>query len=135
MNDFLIADKDRLVMTEVKRRLSTVWNITDQGPAKWVLNLRVSRDRPAGILKLDQQAYIEKKLREFKLDKLPGKSLPMRVDHRLNSDMCPKTPAEKKVAEALPYRSRTGSLNYLRLTRPDMCCYNSIQQKLWSTTL
>ena len=126
VDDFVIVAKNRAIMAEVKRRLSTVWKITDQGPAKWVLNLRISRNRPAGILKLDQQAYIEKKLREFNLEHLPGKKLPMKVNHGLSSDMCPKTLDEKKAASQLPYRSRTGSLNYLRLTRPDMCCCNSI---------
>ena len=50
----------------------------------------------------------------------------MKVNHGLSSDMCPKTPAEKDAADKLPYRSRTGSLNYLRLTRPDLSCCNSI---------
>jgi hypothetical protein len=77
-------------------------------------------------LKIDQQAYIEKKLREFGLDALPGKRLPMKTNHRLSSDMCPDTPAEKEAMQKLPYRSRTGSLNYLRLTRADMSCTNSI---------
>ena len=126
VDDFVIVAKDRVIMAEVKRRLSTVWNITDKGPAKWVLNLRIRRDRPAGVLKLDQQAYIEKKLREFGLDNLPGKKLPLPVNHKLSADMCPKTPADKEQASELPFRSRTGSLNYLRLTRPDMSCCNSI---------
>ena len=126
VDDFVIIAKDRAIMAEVKRRLATVWKITDQGPAKWVLNLRIRRNRPAGILKIDQQAYIEKKLREFGIDHLPGKKLPMKTNHNLSTGMCPKTPAEKEAAKKLPYRSRTGSLNYLRLTRPDMCCCNSI---------
>ena len=45
---------------------------------------------------------------------------------KLSRNQCPKTEEEKKIAAKLPYRSRTGSLNYLRLTRPDMCCTNSI---------
>ena len=126
VDDFVIIAKNRTIMAEIKHRLSTVWKITDQGPAKWVLNLRIRRDRPAGILKIDQQAYVEKKLREFGLEKLPGKKLPMRTDHKLSVTMCPTTPAEKQAASRLPYRSRTGSLNYLRLTRPDMSCCNSI---------
>ena len=126
VDDFVIVAKNRTIMAEVKRRLATVWNITDHGPAKWVLNLRITRNRPAGILKIDQQAYIEKKLREYGLDGLPGKKLPMRPDRPLSADMCPTTPAEKEAASKLPYRSRTGSLNYLRLTRPDLSCTNSI---------
>ena len=48
--------------------------------------------------------------------------------------MCPQTATEKSEVADLPYRSRTGSLNYLRITRPDMCCAISIlsqYNKLW----
>ena len=126
VDDFVIIAKTRDIVKEVKTRLSTVWKITDKGPAKWVLNLRIKRNRPAGILKIDQQAYIEKKLREFGIDHLPGKKLPMKANQALSKEMCPKTQSEKEEAAKLPYRQRTGSLNYLRLTRPDMCCCNSI---------
>ena len=43
----------------------------------------------------------------------------------------------KQEAEKLPYRSRTGALNYLRITRPDLCCTNSILSqfnKQWGKT-
>ena len=70
----------------------------------------------------------------YGLDKLSGKRLPMKSSQRLSAAMCPKTDAEKAEAAKLPYRSRTGSLNYLRITRPDMCCVISIlsqYNKLW----
>ena len=65
-------------------------------------------------------------MREFGLDGLPSKSLPMKPAAKLSSAMCPTDEAGKAEALKLPYRSRTGSLNYLRLTRPDMCCSTSI---------
>ena len=113
-------------MKEIKRRLATAWTISDKGPIKWVLNLRVKRDRPAGLMKLEQSAYVERKMREFGIDHLPAKSLPMRPTDRMSVSMCPKTEADKAAALKLPYRSRVGSLNYLRLTKPDMMCCNSI---------
>ena len=111
VDDFRIAAKTHVVMDEVKRRLSTMLNITDQGPARWVLNLCIRRNRPTDILKLDQQAYIEKKLCEFHLEHLPGKKILMEVDHSLSADICPKTPAEKEAVAKLPYRSRTLSFS------------------------
>ena len=134
VDDFVIIAQDRAKMAEIKRRLRTVWRIVDKGPIHWVLNLRVHRNRPAGILKLDQSAYVEKKLREFEIDHLPGKRLPMRPSDKLSKAQIPTSDADKAAAAALPYRSRTGALNYLRLTRPDMCCTNSILSqfnKLW----
>ena len=54
----------------------------------------------------------------------------------LSNAQCPKNKLEEAEAARLPYRSRTGSLNYLRLTRPDLCCTNSIlaqRNKCWGT--
>ena len=126
VDDFLILAKNKISMAEIKRRLSTVWTISDKGPAKWMLNLRIRRDRPAGLLKLDQTVYIEKKLREFNISHLPSKTLPMSPTLKLSSAMCPTDARGIEEARKLPFRSRTGALNYLRLTRPDMCCTNSI---------
>ena len=126
VDDFLIIAWDREVMAEVKRRLATVWKIVDKGPAKWMINLRVRRDRPAGILKLDQSVYIESKMRQFGIDHLPPVELPMKPHTRLSSKMCPVDEDDIVAAENLPYRSHTGALNYLRVTRADMCCVNSI---------
>ena len=54
VDDFIIVARDRAAMAEIKRRLRTAWTIVDKGPAQWVINLCVRRDRSAGILKLDQ---------------------------------------------------------------------------------
>ena len=126
VDDFLILTKTRVIMRTIKGELSKHWTISDKGPVKWMLNTRIRRDRPAGILKIDQSAYIEKKLREFGLDHLPPKTLPMSTATKLTASMCPTTKEGKSEASKLPYRSRTGALNYLRITRPDLCCVNSI---------
>ena len=134
VDDFITIAKDAPTMREIKRRLRTVWKLSDQGPAKWMLNLRIRRNRPAGILKLDQSTYIKQKLREYGIEGLPAKRLPMKPTLRLSTSMCPTTDAERAEAIKLPYRSRTGGLNYLRLTRPDVCCTNSILSqfnKMW----
>ena len=125
-DDFAIVSATKEISQEIKRRLSTIWTITDKGPIKWMLNLRIRRDRPAGILKLEQSAYVERKLREFGIEHLPAKKLPMDPRKVLSASQCPTTDEEKREAQKLPYRARTGGLNYLRLTRPDMCCTNSI---------
>ena len=133
-DDFAIVAKDKATTKEIKRRLSQVWTISDKGPIRWMLNMRFHRDRPRGILKMEQTAYIEQKLREFGIDKLPPKKLPMDPRKTFSETQCPCTEEEKQLAAKLPYRSRTGSLNYLRLTRPDLCCTNSIlaqRNKLW----
>ena len=61
-DDFAIVAKDKATTKEIKRRLSQVWTISDKGPIRWMLNMRFHRDRPRGILKMEQTAYIEQKL-------------------------------------------------------------------------
>ena len=108
VDDFLVLAKTQPIMKKVKDMLRTVWTISDKGPAKWMLNLRIIRDRPAGILKLEQSAYIEQKLREFGIDKLPGKNLPMRPKLTLSQSMCPTDSKGIEEAKKLPsYRSAT----------------------------
>ena len=41
VDDFVIVARTRAIMQEIKRRLASVWTISDKGPIKWVLNLRV----------------------------------------------------------------------------------------------
>lgn len=66
VDDFLICCRDEH-MGAIKDKLSVIWTITDHGPAEWFINLKLSRDRRSGILKLDQTAYAELKAREFGL--------------------------------------------------------------------
>ena len=89
VDDFLIVTKNRAIMAQVKAMLRKHWTISDKGPVKWMLNVRIRRDRPSGVMKIDQSAYIERKLREFGLDKLPGKAVPMQSTTRLSSADCP----------------------------------------------
>ena len=126
VDDFLIVAKNRAIMKEIKHRLAKYWTITDKGPVKWMLNVRIRRDRPAGILKIEQSAYVEKKLREFGIDHLPHKTLPMNPRTKLSKSMCPTDAKTKSEVAKLKFRSRTGALNYLRFSRPDLCCTNSI---------
>ena len=112
-DDFAIVAKTPEISAAIKRGISSVWKVTDKGPIKWMLNMRIRRDRPNGILKIEQSAYVEQKLREYKLDKLPPKRLPMAPHKPFSAQQCPVTEEERREAAELPYRSRTGSLNYL----------------------
>ena len=76
-DDFAIVAKTPAIQAEIKKGLSKVWKVTDKGPIKWMLNMRIRRDRTKGILKIEQSACVEQKLREYGLDKLPPKKLPM----------------------------------------------------------
>ena len=124
VDDFLICCRDE-VMQRVKDKLRAIWTITDHGPAQWFINLKISRDRASGFMKLDQSAYAEAKAREFKLENDAGPILPMPPSSRLTKDMVPDDDAGKEAMAKVPYRSMTGSINYFRLTRPDLAVSSS----------
>ena len=105
-------------MDVIKNILRSIWNITDGGPVQWFINLKFSRDRRNGIMKIDQSNYAEIKLRQFGLESEPAPLLPMCPDFRLSDPMGPDNEHERERLSKVPYRAMTGSLNYFRLTRP-----------------
>ena len=121
---------DEKYIDAVKDVLRSIWTITDGGPVEWFLNLKFSRDRHNGLLKIDQSAYAERKLRQFGLDNDPAPKLPMKPSFKLSSDMAPATAEAKAAMDKIPYRAMTGSLNYFRMTRPDMSVASSINSQV-----
>ena len=77
-------------------------------------------------MKVDQAAYAELKARQFGLHNDAGPVLPMPPSLRLQKAMVPENEASKEAMQKVPYRSMTGSINYFRLTRPDLAVPSSI---------
>ena len=111
VDDFLITCDERYI-EQVKDILRSIWKITDGGPVEWFLNLKFSRDRRNGLLKICQSVYTERKLRQFGLEKASTPKLPMKSSFKLSEDMDPVTKTDKTAMDQIPYRAMTGSLNY-----------------------
>ena len=77
-------------------------------------------------MKIDQTAYAEAKAREFGLCDDAGPMLPMPPSLKLNKSTVPEDEEQKEEMSKIPYRSMTGSINYFRLTRPDLAVASSI---------
>ncbi|OMP10529.1 Reverse transcriptase, RNA-dependent DNA polymerase [Corchorus olitorius] len=54
---------------EAHRALKDRFNITDLGESKYMLGMKITRDRQFRTIKLDQELYITKSLEKFGLDK------------------------------------------------------------------
>lgn len=91
------------------------------GPVSKILGINIHRNRQTKEIFLDQTEYIENILHRFNLENCnPVKTL-LDVNQTLIKDMSPKTAAEKKEMEGVPYREALGSLMYAyQGTRPDL---------------
>jgi ribonuclease HI len=111
-----VAPDDMTEYTKFIIDLKQKFTIEERGHAKWVLGVKIDYDIAKGVLKLTQQAYLEKILRRFGMD---AGSRPMR------------TPAEKSIKyrnglhevqdTEFPYLEAVGALLYAAYaTRPDI---------------
>jgi len=111
---------DRAEWEEVKAAFARRFSITFLGDAEWLLSMRITRDRTRRLLWLDQHAYTESMLEEFRMDEMRA------VDHpgaqsALSKADCPTEPEEAARMARLPYKRLVGLLIYLAsCTRPDI---------------
>ena len=118
VDDFVITGTPNEVAL-FKSQVAKIWEMTDEGLLFWCLNLRVTRDKEKGLLKIDQEQYVEEILRRFNMDECNPRKTPMDEKPVLCSDMDPVTDKPQDYKETFPYAAALGCLLYLRLTRPD----------------
>ncbi|KAL1223418.1 Retrovirus-related Pol polyprotein from transposon TNT 1-94 [Cardamine amara subsp. amara] len=121
VDDMLVAAKDMKEIIKLKTILSSEFEMKDLGAASRILGMDISRDRSKGVLKLSQQAYLEKVLRKFSMDQSKPVQTPMGCHFKLSS----RKEEEKAETEAemkqVPYSNAVGSLMYAMVgSRPDL---------------
>ena len=118
VDDLLIVGPSKTEIQALKAALNGKFKMTDLGPCAYYLGMEVSRDRCRRVLRLSQRGYVEKVLREFGYWRTDFRTIPMRVDHRLEA--APPEYAASNVFKK-KYQSAVGSLMYAMLgTRPDL---------------
>jgi len=91
VDDILIAGNSKEMIDTTKKWLSSNFEMKDMGEARYVLGVKIIRDRSKRLLGLTQETYIKKMLESYHMhnskpmDTLVDKSLSLRCD------MCPKT--------------------------------------------
>jgi hypothetical protein len=100
---------------ECLNKLKNKYELTDNGDVHHMLGMRITRDRVNKKLYIDQQQYVNDKLKSFKMDKckesnVPGSNIPL---HKNTEQASYDTIHE--------YQQIVGSLIYAQLsTRPDI---------------
>ena len=103
---------------KLKRLVQKKYQIEDMGEAKFILGMRITRDRSQRVVYLDQQAYVEKVAARFNLSdasaEIPGTTMEIMFEKNENSKQLNKE-------EQNAYQQVTGSAMYAAIsTRLDI---------------
>lgn len=103
---------------ETKAGLFERFETKDLGESKWMLGMRITRDRAASTIKLDQEQYVTKSLERYGLDECRISHTPAQPNNGAQEDDRDgaSAPANLKL-----YQEKVGVLLYAAIsTRPDI---------------
>jgi len=122
VDDILLAGNNLEVINTTKRRLSSAFEMKDMGEARYVLGVKIVRNRPKKLLGMCQKPYIKRALECFRMHHSKPVDTLVEKGLTLNLDQCPKIDQEKDKTKDVSYASAVGSLMYAMLcTWPDIC--------------
>ena len=133
---FAFDKADEAEWNEVHQQLKDRFNITDLGDSKFMLGMRITRDRRPGVrtIKLDQELYITKALEKFGLAECRPKYTPAATQS--SKSITPVSDREGNVknppANLQLFQEKVGTLLYAAIsTRPDISyAVNKLTQKM-----
>ena len=121
VDDCLSIGTSQGLVTEFKKRINEKYKMTDLGPCKWLLGIKIDRDLANGTLALSQHTYIDSIVARFNFDDLKPSAIPMDPAATLLKSQSPSTLADIAKMKHIPYREAVGSLMYAAMgTRPDI---------------
>lgn len=121
VDDLTLACNNRPALDFVKRELGNRFKMRDLGPAKLLLGLEITRDRPNRHLYLGQKRYCLSVLARFNMSNCKPVITPIDPNVSLCKTTEPQPPEVVETMRNVPYLSAVGSLMYLSQgTRPDI---------------
>ncbi len=125
--------KDRDEFDRIHRALKERFNITSLGESKFMLGMRITRDRHARTIKLDQELYVTKALERFGLHNCRTERTPVvQLPAEGRADGTSDAPTDVK-----NFQEKVGTLLYAAIsTRPDIAfAVNQLTQRMQSPTV
>ena len=120
--DILIFASEVKVINNVKKALSTKFEIKDLEEATSVLGMRITTDKTAKTIKIDQSQYITVALARFSTYRCNATSPPIDLNQKLTEEMCPDNDDKMQQMKDFPYMEAVGCLLFAaQITRPDIC--------------
>lgn len=107
---------DEMEWNEMLNVLMKTYKIQEINDCEWLLGMRITRDRKNHLLTLDQNQYIDKVLKRFKMDESHPNSTP-----EITTKLQKTQENEETNNENIPYQEAVGSLIYASIsTRLDI---------------
>ena len=75
----------------------------DLGEAAYVLGIKIYRDRSRRLIGLSQSTYLDKVLKNFKMDQSRKGFLPVLQGVNLSQTQCPTTAEDREKMKDVPY--------------------------------
>lgn len=121
------ADEDE--WAEAHAKLRERFNITDLGESRFMLGMRITRDRSAQTIKLDQELYVTKALEKFGLAQCAPSQTP---GVSSSSDDDQESKEQDQPTDLKVYQEKVGTLLYAAIsTRPDIAyAVNKLTQRM-----
>ncbi|CAA7024877.1 unnamed protein product [Microthlaspi erraticum] len=121
VDDILIASRDKKQVEDLKKLLSSEFEMKDLGEAKKILGMEITRDRSRGILTIFQEGYLTKVLGNFGMDQSKPTGIRLGAHFKLQAATEKESQDQRESMENFPYQSDVGSLMYAMIgTRPDL---------------
>jgi hypothetical protein len=118
VDDILLIGNDIPMIEVVKSSLRKSFSMKDLEEAAYILVIKIYRDRSNRLIRLRQDAYIDKILNRFNMQDSKKGFLPMSHGITLSKKQCPSEPDEQERMKVIPYASAIGSIIYA--TQPDV---------------
>ena len=112
MDVILLASSDVNLLPEMKKFLSSIFDMKNLGKASFVLGIEIHQDRRKRILGLSQKAYLEKVLKKYSMHACKPSPAPIVKGDSFGKFHCFRNQYEIDRMKAVPYASAIGSLQY-----------------------
>jgi hypothetical protein len=134
VDDMLLIGNNMDIIKEVKKQLSSKFDMKDISATKFILGMEIKRDQATIKLWLNHMKYIETILKLFNMQDYKPVKVPIPMGPRLTVEQCPKTQEEIHDMANFPYVSVVGSLMYAMVcTRPDIAHVVGVLSRYMST--
>ena len=110
VDDCLTTGNSQGLVDEFKVRINGKYRMTDLGPCKWLLGIKITHDMQAGTIALSQHTYVDSIVTCFNFDDLKPSSIAMDPAAPLLKSQSPTTLADIAKMANVPYREAVGSL-------------------------